>query len=222
MRRRPAASWSSASDNSGTPMRLAQKRRPWLAEHGYSLAEVVVVCGLAATLTAIAVPPVLEAQEGIKAAGAARYVAGRLQFARMEALKRSSYAALRVTQVNGDYQLRCYLDGNGNGVRTAEIASGTDLAISSPERLADQFAGVAFGIADNVAPIDAGDAPLGTDPIRVGASGMVSFSPVGGASPGTLYVRSGARHQFAVRITSATGRIRVLEYDFGRRLWRSR
>lgn len=189
---------------------------------GATLTEVLVSCAIAATMAAMAMPQVLGFQQGRSATAAARYLQGRLQLARMEALKRSANVALAFTQVAGEYEYATYVDGNGNGVRTVEIASRVDPILSGLERLRDQFPGVAFGIVDGTPSIDS-DGPLtGNDPIRVGRSGLVSFSPLGGATPGSLYVRGPDRSQSAIRITGATGRVRVLEFDAATRQWRVR
>ncbi len=55
---------------------------------GYSLVELMVVAGLLATATAVAVPQVLSSLDESRTRGAARYVAARFQRARMEAVMR--------------------------------------------------------------------------------------------------------------------------------------
>jgi hypothetical protein len=47
----------------------------------------------------------------------------------------------------------------------------------------------------------------------------LSFGPSGGATSGTLYVRGAGAQQYAVRILGATGRSRVLRFDFLARRW---
>jgi hypothetical protein len=48
---------------------------------------------------------------------------------------------------------------------------------------------------------------------------MASFSPAGGATPGTLFLRSAAGAQYAVRVGNMTGRTRVLRFDVGTGQW---
>jgi type II secretory pathway pseudopilin PulG len=191
-------------------------------DEGVTLTELLVACAIAGMMTALAMPQVSGFQQGRRTAAAARYLQSRLQLARMEALKRSAHVALAFSHVAGEYVYATYVDGNGNGVRTAEIASQVDPSVSGSEPLRDQFPGVTFGIVDGTPSID-GDGPLtGADPIRVGRSGLVSFSPLGGATPGTIYVRGTEGSQWAVRTTGATGRVRVLEFDAAGRQWRVR
>lgn len=209
-------------DDLRTPMRATHVLRAARRDAGATLTEVLVTCAIAGTMAAMAMPQVLGFQQGRRAATAARYLQGRLQLARMEALKRSAHVALAFTQVGGEYEYATYVDGNGNGVRTAEIASRVDPILSNSERLRDQFPGVTFGIVDGTPSIDNDDPLTGTDPIKVGRSGLVSFSPLGGATPGSLYVKGPDHSQYAIRITGATGRVRVLEFDAASRQWRVR
>jgi Tfp pilus assembly protein FimT len=131
---------------------------------------------------------------------AGRYLSGRIALARIQAVRRSQTVAIRFTWDGADASFRTYADGNGNGVRNADIASGIDTPIDSTLTLSSQFSGVVIGTQDN------------DDPIRLGSSNLLSFTPLGTATPGTIYVR-GESMQLAIRIFGATGRTRLLRYD---------
>ena len=185
---------------------------------GYSLIEVLVATMLLVIVTAMAVPIVLYSAEYSRAAGAARYLAARIGVVRMEALKRSTYVALRFENENGHYRFSTYIDGNGNGIRSSEVARQIDVPLARAEQLDDHFPGVTFGVSDDVWPVTPDDALIG-DPIRIGRSDFLSFSPMGSATSGTLYVRGQGKQQFAVRIFGVTGRVSVLRFDFQNRRW---
>jgi type II secretory pathway pseudopilin PulG len=189
-------------------------------ESGYSLLEVVFVLGLVITISAAAVPQSLEGIDDFRAMGATRYIAGRLQRARMEAVMRSAEVAMRFTATPEGYSFAVFLDGNGNGVRARDIQSGLDGRIGAEERLIDQFTGVDFGAIPALPAIDAGGTPPGADPIRLGASGFASFSARGTASTGTVYIRSRRNAQYAVRVFGDTGKTRMLKFDRHTRRWR--
>ncbi len=190
--------------------------------HGFTAVELVTACTAAGALLALTLPMIAGARDGARCRAAARYVAGCLQGARMEALKRSAHVALRVSNATGTYVLATYVDGTGNGVRSAEIASGADPALGGPHALTEDFGDVDFGCVDGVPSIDGDVFANGADPVRLGASGLVSFSPIGGATAGTLYLRDRRGRQLAVRITGATGRVRVLEFDAASGQWITR
>ena len=188
---------------------------------GYSLVEVMVAAALIVIAAAATIPFAHATIDRSRTAGAARYLANRLGSARFEAVKRSANVAIQFVKQGDQYRFGTYVDGNGNGVLSRDIARGVDKLISPLERLDQQFPGVMFGTWPGVAPIEPGDRTNGEDPIQIGASTLLSFSPNGSATAGTLYVRGVRWNQFAVRVLGVSGRTRVLHYDFPDRRWRT-
>jgi hypothetical protein len=186
---------------------------------GYSLLDLLFAVGLAVALTGIAIPQVLPGLDDLRTAGAARYIAARLQHARMEAVRRSAAVAIQFVAANNGFSYGTYLDGNANGVRTREIVSGVDQRIGSLERLEDQFPGVDFGALPGLPSVDAGGQPPGNDPVRLGAGNMASFSSTGTASSGSLYIRGRQGAQYVVRIYGDTAKTRILKFDSRSRTW---
>jgi prepilin-type N-terminal cleavage/methylation domain-containing protein len=192
-----------------------------IESRGYSLLELMMVVGLGATLSAAAVPEYLTAMDEVRASGAAHHVSARLQRARMEAVRRSAMVGLQFTEApDGRYSYALYVDGNRNGVLTLDIQRGVDRSIAAVERLPDQFAGVEFGVVPGLPSIDAGGAVPGADPIHLGAGSIASFSAVGTATSGTVYIRSRRDAQYAVRVFGETGKTRMLKYELRTRLWK--
>ena len=184
---------------------------------GYSLVELMFVLGLVATLSGVAVPQMLAALDDFRAAGAARYMAARLQRARMEAVMRSAAVAVLFTQDSTGYSYAVYVDGNGNGVLTRDIQRGIDRRIGAVERLSEQFTGVDFGAIVGLPAIDPGGTPPGADPIRLGSGNSASFAAAGTSTSGTVYIRGRGGAQYAVRIFGDTGKTRRLKFD--RAVW---
>ena len=187
---------------------------------GFTLVELLFCSALAVTVTVIAVPLTTGALDSIRTAMAARYLQGRIMDARMEALRRSASVALRFEAREDDYAFGMFLDGNANGVRTADIRSGADPALAPYERLRDRFPDVAFGLMPGVPDADGSRSNDG-DGVRIGSSGILVTTPDGTATSGTVYVR-GRRAQYAVRVLGATGRTRALRYDPGAGAWMPR
>ena len=186
---------------------------------GYTLLEILVVLSLILITFAMAVPLTLSSVEYSRAAAAARYVSGRLALTRMEAVKRNTFVALRFEPRDGRFILSTYVDGNHNGVRRTDVAQNIDLTHGTSMTLDTQFSGVRFGLYSDVLPVAQGDSLADGDPIRIGRSEFLSFSPLGSATAGTVYIRGRGHHQFAVRVLGVTGRVRVLRFDFHNRRW---
>jgi prepilin-type N-terminal cleavage/methylation domain-containing protein len=196
---------------------------PWrrgLHSPGFTLIEALFAVAIVTTLAGIALPLTGTAVDELRTLAAARYVSGRIVHSRVDAIRRSTSVALRFEPADPDFVFTPYADGNGNGVRTADIHRGVDRPTGVPRRLGDSFAGVRFGLSPGLPEIDGG-AGGSTDGVRIGAARILSMSPDGTATSGTLYVQ-GRRAQYAVRVLGATGRTRVFKYDTGARTWISR
>ena len=101
-------------------------------------------------------------------------------------------------------------DGNGDGVRTADIAQQLDRVVAAPMHLADLFPGAAIGLAP--------ETPA-TSAVALGGTMILSFSPNGTATSGSVYVVGRDQTQWAVRVLGVTARARVLRYDRATGTW---
>jgi hypothetical protein len=188
---------------------------------GISLVEVLVGLLLLSVVSAIAVPQVDRIVDHWRTRGAAFFTGSRVALTRMRAVQRNVNVGLRFVPAGAAYSMRAYADGNGNGVRAADIASGADPAIDGADRLDQLFPGVTFGFVPGARLIDGTEAADGDDPIRLGAGNTLVFSPAGTATSGTLYLRGRGRWQYAVVILGATGRTRVLRFEPSSGSWSS-
>lgn len=189
-----------------------------MTDKGYSLLELLMAMTIIVIVGAAAIPLAHSSVDRTRAAGAARYVAGRMAIARFEAVRRSAYVAIRFLQQPDGYWLQTFVDTNRNGVLTSDIAKGVDTPITANEQLQHHFSGVQFGIHSGVTGITPG--PFNTDdPIQMGSSTLLSFSPNGSSSSGTVFLHGVRGNQFAVRVLGATGRTRVLEFSFSAGTW---
>lgn len=182
--------------------------------------DVVVSLALLMIATGAAVPMISSGLENQQARQAARYMAGRLHYARFEALRVNAHVAAVFTADAAGWPFVIARDGNGNGIRRREVEEGTDPVIASPDRVGTHWRGVSFAVIRSVPGID-GTASLdaGDDPLRIGSSDLVSFSPLGTATSGTLYLAAAGGAQFAVRVMGVTGRVRVLRFDQASGQW---
>ena len=180
---------------------------------GWSIVELILVIGVSLVVLGIAAAAFGPLASHARAAGAARYVASVIRQTRLEALGSGRSAGLRFERVAGEIAIQAVADGNGNGLRSAEIDAGVDPRRGAPSRLRDRFDGARFAIPVAVPGIDGGPGlPAGSDPIRLGST-LLAFAPTGSGTSGTLYVASADGRMFAVRVLGPTGRVRLFELD---------
>ena len=177
---------------------------------GYTLLELLFVMALTVTIMAAAVPQILASLDRSRGLIAARYLGARVALARTQAVTRNASVALRFEEGPRGISIAVYQDGNRNGVRTADIARQIDRAIEPSVRLSELFPGVEIALASRTPA---------TDAVQLGPTDILSFSPFGTATSGTIYVRGRDGTQWAVRVLGATGRTRVLRYVPQRRDW---
>ncbi len=96
------------------------------SESGLTTVEIVMTCALFVTVSALAIPSSLAAVDEYRTASAARYLASRCRLARMQAVRRSAAVALKFERIGSGIRFASFVDGNGNGVRTPDIARGID------------------------------------------------------------------------------------------------
>jgi hypothetical protein len=189
------------------------------SSRGAALIDLVFTCGVAGIIAAIAIPAVHATRDRDQARVAARYLANRLHVVRLEALKRNAAVAMRFDPVDVG-RFGVYVDGDADGVRQADVDDGTDPAVVGEVRLAEEFAGVTFRIRHDVPDPDGSGTLAGdSDPLRLGASNFLTFSPIGTATSGTIYLAAATGPQMAVRVMGATGRMRVLWFDTASQRW---
>jgi type II secretory pathway pseudopilin PulG len=189
-----------------------------MADSGAALLEVLVAAVLVIVLAILAIPLAAQASDALTGRAAAGYLAGALRQARLQAVSANRAAAVVFDQVSpAVWAVRRCSDGNGNGVRRAEIAVGDDACLGPAQSVAGLFPGTALTLASAVPDLDG---EVGEDAgVRFGRSAMASCSPVGNCTPGTIYVRSARGQQFAVRVSAAAGRTRVWRFDHGIEGW---
>jgi type II secretory pathway pseudopilin PulG len=187
---------------------------------GAALIDVVAATAVVVIMTAIAVPVVGGSMERERTLVGAQFLAGQLQRARLAALRRAASVAVRIDIVDDRTGLRLYVDGNGNGVLQKDIDKGVDLPLSPVHWIDEHARGVSLRINQEI--LDAGGSgtlATGDDPLRIGNSALLTFSPLGSATSGTLYVAAQHGPQMAIRVFGATGRVRVLIFDAQTRQW---
>ncbi len=192
---------------------------------GSQLLEVLVTLAILGTVASLGMPNLLRLTSSLRVGLAANELVGVLRTARTYAIRYSARVGVKF-RVGEDGRVSYVLcrDGDGDGVRTADIESGVDPQVGPPRELAHLGRDVRFGFPPGEAPRDPGDPRRRLtrlhDPIRFNRSDIASFGPLGGSTPGSLYLTDGRYYLRAVRVFGYTGKIRVLTYDPAAGTWR--
>ena len=184
---------------------------------GYSLVECVAALALLMAVAATAYPAASSLSKSAEGRQAAGFMASRFRLARQSAALRGSARALVFDFAAGRWLFRVCEDGNGNGVRRAELGA-VDACEGESVDVAAQFPGIRIE-RDTSVPEPAGGS-VSPDPVRFGVSDLATFTPAGTATAGSLYLLSAEGTQYAVRVGGLNGRTRVLRYDRIARLWK--
>jgi len=189
-------------------------------DRGAALIDVIVAASLGVVMAAIAVPVVGGTLDRERTIVGTQYLAGQLQRARLDSLRRARSVAVRLEIVGERTQLQLFADGNGTGVLQRDIDRGIDPPLTPVQWLDDQARDVSLRINQSI--VDVAGSPAiaaGDDPLRIGNTALLTFSPLGSATSGTLYVSARRGPQMAIRVFGATGRVRVLIFDAQTRQW---
>ena len=188
-----------------------------------TLVDSIVSLGVVAVLASLAVPFLVAAREESQVMAAARYLAAQAMLARSRAVQYGARVGLRFEQEAGGYRYAAYVDGDDDGIRTADVASGVDRPLGPPRRLREAYPAVRFELDSSLPPVTGTSrGGANADPIRFGSGDTLSFSPVGTATSGSLYLRGRSGLQCVLRVLGTTGRIRTLCYHPGDGEWKER
>jgi hypothetical protein len=191
-------------------------------DRGASVAEVTVSVALLAAVLLAAAPAVAHLRDAGRAGSAARALATMLEAQRFKSVAARSTRGLYFESVAGVWTWREVADGNGNGLRTAEIRSGVDPTLGAVHRIDELVERVRLGFPEggSYPEIPPGTGTIRTsDPVQFGVSDIVSFSPLGSSSSGTLYLTDGGTALAAVVLYGPTVRVRVFRFDPMEKRW---
>lgn len=191
-------------------------------QRGLSVIELCVTIGIVAVLLSVAMPMALTVRPAVRVRAATRMLATRVMYARSEAIRRGAAIGIRFEagEGPGDYIVSSYVDGDDDGIQSEDISLGIDQPLEPSRPALGQFPTVRFGLEPDVPLIGATGSSIGDRrPVRLGNSGILTVTPIGTSSSGTLYLHADGGPQYAMRVFGATGRITVLRFDFARRVW---
>src|SRR5260221_14250575 len=97
---------------------------------------------------------------------------------------------------------------------TAKVSRNIDRRVSGPLPLDLQLAPATIAVPPMKVRDPDGAWMLPVDsPVQFNRSAMCSYSPIGGGTPGSIYLSDGSPTFYAVRVLGASGRVPLVRYD---------
>lgn len=191
--------------------------------NGFQLIELLVILAVAMLVLGISLPLLSSGATALELDLASAEVVGALRLARANAIRLGVKVGVKFREQESDtVTFTLYSDGDGDGVLSRDIESGVDPPVGLPRHLQHFGRRVRFGFPLGPAPRDPGNRRrrLPPDPIRFNRSDLASFGPLGGSTPGSIYLTDGRSRLNAVRLFGRTGKAKILRYDIETETWR--
>ncbi|PWT91239.1 MAG: hypothetical protein C5B54_05670 [Acidobacteria bacterium] len=171
-------------------------------ENGFSLLETLVVLALIGLMLLFAGINLFSTARQSEFEEFARKVYADLEQCRWKSWNERVYAGAVFKAQSRGFSVSYYLDGNGNGIRTADIDKQKDILYRGPLLLQEASGDIGVGTLD------------GSDPVRFGRSDILSFSPNGDSSSGTLYLVCRSQKQmYSIVIYGPTARMTLWKFS---------
>jgi hypothetical protein len=200
---------------------VAWKRHP--AQAGRTLVELVVAMTLMAMMTVAVFPTLAEARRAAALRAVTGKVWGLMVRCRAHAIMRRQSTAL-VFERDDSRSWRCFIaeDGDGDGLRRADLEAGIDRVVGEVLALEGLTAGL--GILSGVeVPDPSGRGRLSgdlADPVRAGRGDIITFTPRSTATPSSVYLTDHHGRMRVLRVYGGTARVNSLVWRVGWRKWR--
>lgn len=189
-------------------------------ESGVTLLELIAAVAVIGILALCAVPSFATYRRHASLRAQADQLRSIFRMARSRAIKRNANSGVRFAPRGSQWTFALYDDGDGDGIRSDDIASGVDRCYAAPSVLMPEFHIATIALLPVAIRDPDGDLlPPTASAVQFGRSSVCSFSPTGSGTPGTAYITNTDGEIFAIRVLGASGKVRVLRYDALRKKW---
>lgn len=185
-----------------------------MTARGFSMVELLVVTVVLGVLALILGSVAVEQIGRVAIRNAHSELLTLFRELQTRALMEERHAGVRFRVVGGRWTYALYIDGDGDGLRNSDIASGTDPLVRGPVRLSGGFGNVRFGLPAHLLkdPVSNKAMTANASPVRFNESSLCSFSPESESTPGSLIITNGKETR-AVVLSGQNGGIRSLRWD---------
>ncbi len=178
---------------------------------GVSLVELLIVVAIVGLMVAISIPSLHDISRKRELQASTAELRAIFRNVRARAVARGRNSAVKFRQIGGVWNYGFFDDGDGDGVLNDDILKGIDpLAVpyrevfGSSGKVRIGLPGVTIWDSEHKERL----AP-GASPVRFNRSTICSLSPLGRATPGSIYLTDGVRGSAVVIVYGASGRVRL-------------
>jgi hypothetical protein len=200
-----------------------QQSTQHIRSRGASFTELIAAIAVSGMLVVAGIPLLDDAHRSAALSRSVAQVHGLLVRCRAVAVLRGRPCAVVFDrEADGSWRCRVAEDGDGDGVRRADIAAGRDPVVGASVVIPSGAAGPGI-LTDVWVPDPSGSGRLGGDlgdPIRAGRGNIITFSSRGTATPSSVYFADFRRRMVVLRVYGGTGRINRLSWCRGMTRWR--
>lgn len=184
---------------------------------GYTLIELLIVIAIIGLILGITLPNLHKIQRRMALRAAAGELRSAFHLVRMRAIARGVNTGLKFTLIDGVWHFATYEDGDRDGVRNDDIKKGIDRMVARPRIVFSQSQIVTIGLPGY--PFKDPDGDPVKSAVTFNQSLLCSFSPLGAATPGTIYITDNDGDLWCVRVYGASAKMRALRYDRAKKRW---
>ena len=184
------------------------------SETGASLSELLIAVAVIGLMTGVTIPSFNAYRHKAAVVAAADVLRSVFREVRSAAVARGQNCGAKFVSDGARWTYSIYADTNGDGVTNADIKSGVDRRIAGPFALDSRLVPASIAVPPMKVRDPDGDWMLPTDPpVQFNRSAICSFSPIGGGTPGSIYLSDGVSTFYAARVYGASGKVRLVRYD---------
>jgi len=173
---------------------------------------------LVALLVTAAAPELSRWRARQSALAAGVRLAMQVEGARAAAVNRRRAHGIRF-EIGTQARWSLVADGDGDGIRSADLRAGVDLVTLAHTAASPQDAAIRLGLDESVPPLPGSARP--TTRLPMAPTGLLTASPMGTLSTGTVYLCHREGVCVAVRVYGPGGRVGLWQFDTGgwKRRW---